>query len=169
MTHMTADCIYSVYKRQVIYSKWRERTEVSESTATVCSSQDTMQTTTGSTLQIGLISCCFKQHHVALTQPSMFGWPCISTYICIINQHDALFIFTLLNHHASTCFGPICGPSSGGRVYNVANGTCFTSKSTVGGPECRPAHSRLTSKTSTIHHTYTYYLLMMGHKRAQNM
>jgi hypothetical protein len=46
----------------------------------------------------------------------MFGWPCISNYSCIRNQHDALFIFTLLNYHASTCFGPICSPSSGGRM-----------------------------------------------------
>jgi hypothetical protein len=25
-------------------------------------------------------------------------------YICIINKHDALFVFTLLNNHTSTCF-----------------------------------------------------------------
>jgi hypothetical protein len=36
-----------------------------------------------------------------------------------MNQHDALF-FTLFPYHASTCFGVICSPSSGGQVYNVA-------------------------------------------------
>jgi T-complex protein 1 subunit beta len=35
-------------------------------------------------------------------------------YVCKINQHHAVFIFTLLNYHACTCFGPICSPSSGG-------------------------------------------------------
>jgi hypothetical protein len=40
--------------------------------------------------------------------------------------------FTLLRYHASTSFGPICSPSPEGRVYNVANGTCFTPKSNVG-------------------------------------
>jgi hypothetical protein len=35
-------------------------------------------------------------------------------HICTINQPDALFIFTLLNYHAPTRFGPICIPSSGG-------------------------------------------------------
>jgi hypothetical protein len=32
---------------------------------------------------------------------------------------------TWLRFHVSTCFGPICSPSSGGWVYYVANGTCF--------------------------------------------
>jgi hypothetical protein len=51
------------------------------------------------------------------------------------------YFFTLLRYHASTCFGPIFSPSSGGRVYNVANGTCFTSKSTVGGPAWPSPHT----------------------------
>jgi hypothetical protein len=34
----------------------------------------------------------------------MFGWPCISNYIRIMNQHDAL-LFTLFSYHACTCFG----------------------------------------------------------------
>jgi hypothetical protein len=34
----------------------------------------------------------------------MFGWPCISNHICTINQHDALFVLTLLNNHTCTCF-----------------------------------------------------------------
>jgi hypothetical protein len=33
------------------------------------------------------------------------------------NQHDALFIFSLLSYHTSTCFGRISSPSSGGRMY----------------------------------------------------
>jgi hypothetical protein len=56
----------------------------------------------------------------------MFGWPCVSNYVCIINQHDTQYIFSLLNYHASTSFGPICNTSSGGQVYNVVNGTCLT-------------------------------------------
>jgi hypothetical protein len=36
-----------------------------------------------------------------------------------INQHDALF-FTICFYHTSACFGPICSPSSGGQVNNVA-------------------------------------------------
>jgi hypothetical protein len=33
------------------------------------------------------------------------------------NQHDALFIFSLLSYHTSTCCGRISSPSSGGRMY----------------------------------------------------
>jgi hypothetical protein len=33
------------------------------------------------------------------------------------NQHDALFILSLLNYHTSTCFGRINSTSSGGRMY----------------------------------------------------
>jgi hypothetical protein len=36
-----------------------------------------------------------------------------------MNQHDALS-FTLFRYHASTCFGLIFSPSSGGQVSNVA-------------------------------------------------
>jgi hypothetical protein len=61
------------------------------------------------------------------------------TDICIINQNNALFFFTLLHYHASTCFRPICSSSSGGWVYSVVN---------VGGP----TESRLRSKTSSICH-----------------
>jgi hypothetical protein len=49
------------------------------------------------------------------------------------------YFFTVLRNPACICFGPICRPSSVGRVYNVANGICCTAKSTVGGP----AKSRL--------------------------
>jgi hypothetical protein len=41
----------------------------------------------------------------------------IEIYTCIINQHDALLIFTLLNYYASACFGSIYSPSSGGSKY----------------------------------------------------
>jgi hypothetical protein len=30
-----------------------------------------------------------------------------------------VIFFTSFRYHASTCFGPICSPSSGGQVYNV--------------------------------------------------
>jgi hypothetical protein len=33
------------------------------------------------------------------------------------NQHDALFIFSLLSCHSYTCFGHISSPTSGGRTY----------------------------------------------------
>jgi hypothetical protein len=46
----------------------------------------------------------------------MLGWPCISNYMNN-NQLDALFIFSLLSYHTSTCFGCISSPSSGGRMY----------------------------------------------------
>jgi hypothetical protein len=47
----------------------------------------------------------------------------------------------------------------------VANGTCFTSKTSVGGI----AERQLRSKISNICHTYTFYLLMMGYKWTINM
>jgi hypothetical protein len=62
------------------------------------------------------------------------------------NQHDALFIFSLLSYHTSTCFGLIISPSSGARMYSyiqyVANGTCYTSELTVSRPRLliRPKH-----------------------------
>jgi hypothetical protein len=46
----------------------------------------------------------------------MLGWPCILNYVNN-NQHDALFIFSLLNYRISTYFGRISSPSSGGRMY----------------------------------------------------
>jgi hypothetical protein len=49
----------------------------------------------------------------------MFGWPRISNYIRIMNQHDATY-FTLFRYHASTCFARSFSTSSGGQVYNVA-------------------------------------------------
>jgi hypothetical protein len=52
------------------------------------------------------------------SQPNfMLGWPWISNYICVMNQHDALCVCTVLNNHASTPFGPICSPSSEGSKY----------------------------------------------------
>jgi hypothetical protein len=55
------------------------------------------------------------------------------------NQLDALFIFSLLSCHTSTCFGRISSPSSGDRMYiqYVANGTCQTSELTVSSPGCQ--------------------------------
>jgi hypothetical protein len=58
------------------------------------------------------------------------------------NQHDALFMLCLLSYHTSTCFGPIINPSSGGLA--------------------RPADGQPRSKTITICHIYTFYLLKMG-------
>jgi hypothetical protein len=38
-------------------------------------------------------------------------------HICVINQRNALFNFTLWSNHTFTCFRPICSPSSRGRMY----------------------------------------------------
>jgi hypothetical protein len=46
----------------------------------------------------------------------MLGSPCILNYMNN-NQNDALFIFSLLSYHTSTCFGRINSPPSGGRMY----------------------------------------------------
>jgi hypothetical protein len=51
----------------------------------------------------------------------MLGWPCSLNYINN-NQLDALFIFSLLSYHTSTCFGRISSPSSGGRMYICGKG-----------------------------------------------
>jgi hypothetical protein len=94
----------------------------------------------------------------------MVGWPCILNCICTINQHDALFVLTLLNNHTSTCFRSICGPSSGGSNCMCGEGYFFH-----GWRWTWPANRPLRRKTSTICHTYTCYLLMMGYNWAQNM
>jgi hypothetical protein len=67
----------------------------------------------------------------------MLGLPCILNY-ANNNQHDGLFIFSLLSYHTSTCFGRISSPSSGSRMYirmysYVANATSYTSELTVSG------------------------------------
>jgi hypothetical protein len=72
------------------------------------------------------------------------------------NQHDALFIFSLLSYHISTCFGRISSPSSGGRMYiYVTNGTCYTSELTAIGPgraERITIHLLLTCVTEISQH-----------------
>jgi len=47
----------------------------------------------------------------------LFYSPCITIHSCSENQLDALFILSLLRQSTSTCFGHICGPSSGGILY----------------------------------------------------
>jgi hypothetical protein len=48
----------------------------------------------------------------------MLGWLCILN--CMNNnQHDTLFIFTLLGYHTSACFGRISSPSSGGKYIYI--------------------------------------------------
>jgi hypothetical protein len=46
----------------------------------------------------------------------MLGSPRIMNYMNN-NQLDALFIFSLLSYHNSTCFERISSPSSGGKMY----------------------------------------------------
>jgi hypothetical protein len=79
------------------------------------------------------------------------------------NQHDALFIFSLLSYHTSTCFGRISSPSSGVEYIYVTIGACYTSELT------RPDDSQRRSITSTNCHIYIFYLLMMGCWYARNM
>jgi hypothetical protein len=50
------------------------------------------------------------------------------------NEHDALFIRSLLNYHTSTCFGRISSPSSGGTMYiqwNLGSRTPLTTNKSV--------------------------------------
>ena len=47
----------------------------------------------------------------------MLCWPCVSIRLCNKNQLDALFILSLFRKSTSTCFGHICGPSSGGILH----------------------------------------------------
>jgi hypothetical protein len=82
---------------------------------------------------------------------------------CIMNQHDAIIVLTFWVTTPLHVTGPICSPSSAGRIYIYAvNGTCFTSKSSVGGPGWKWVnfypHIQI----------YTFYLLMMGYKWARN-
>jgi hypothetical protein len=42
-------------------------------------------------------------------------------FLCNKNQLDAPFIFSLFHQSTSTCFGHICGPSSGGILYIYNN------------------------------------------------
>ena len=51
----------------------------------------------------------------------MFCWPCISIHLCNKNQLDALFILSIFRQSASTCFGHIFSPSSGGILYIYNN------------------------------------------------
>jgi hypothetical protein len=47
--------------------------------------------------------------------------------LCNENQPDALFILNLFRQSASTCFGHVYCPSSGGiPCINTAIGTCYT-------------------------------------------
>jgi hypothetical protein len=95
----------------------------------------------------------------------MLGWLRILSYMNN-NQHDALFIFNLLNYH-STCFGHINSPSSGGRMYIC--GKWYLLYCTVECQRASFADSQLSSVISTIYHIYTPYLLMMGCWYARNM
>jgi hypothetical protein len=72
-----------------------------------------------------------------------------------INKPTRCTIFsTLLCYHASTCFRLIFSPSSGGRVYNVVNGTWFSSELTIGRLvfSSKAANNQFRRKTSTICH-----------------
>jgi hypothetical protein len=62
----------------------------------------------------------FGQHENRLFV-CMFYWPCISIHPCNENQLDALFTLSLFRQSTSTCFGHICGPSSGGILYIYNN------------------------------------------------
>ena len=51
----------------------------------------------------------------------LFCWQCISIHLCNKNQLDAPFTLSLFRHSASTCFGHICSPSSGGILHIYSN------------------------------------------------
>jgi hypothetical protein len=81
------------------------------------------------------------------TRNLMLGWPCILNYRSN-NQHDALFIFSLLSCHTSTCFGRISSPSSGGRMYIC--GKWYWLYCTVDCHRAWPDDNQLRSITGTI-------------------
>ena len=71
---------------------------------------------------------------------------------CNENQVDALFILSLFRQSASTCFGHICTPSSGGILYSIYSNwyvLCFSVDSLLAG---------LANRLSTEKHN-TYQLL----------
>jgi hypothetical protein len=86
--------------------------------------------------------------------------------IHIMNKHDALFIFSLLSYHRSTCFWPIFSPLSGDRMcsLNVANGTSFTFKSSVSGPGLARWQWVKQVPFATYIHSTTWCWLKMGPK-----
>jgi len=53
--------------------------------------------------------------------------------LCNKNQLGALFILTLFPQSTSTCFGHICSPSSGGRLYIYNNWyvLCIYARNTI--------------------------------------
>jgi hypothetical protein len=61
---------------------------------------------------------CTRQNYIASFEIRIH-------YVCITNQHDALFTFTSLHRHTSTCFGPICSRSSGGKMYTCGKWYLF--------------------------------------------
>jgi len=82
----------------------------------------------------------------------MFCWPCISIHLCNENQLDALFFLSLFHQSASTCFGHICSPSSGGTLYIYNcwpgwDGTEF---------HLNPANRQSTEKHNTYQLLYIY-------------
>jgi hypothetical protein len=92
----------------------------------------------------------------------MLGWPCIMN--CMNNnQLDALFIFSLLSYHTSTCFGRINSPSSGGRmyIYIYIYGKWYLLYFWIG---CQRTwvDSQLNSITSTIYHLFIHLPLDDG-------
>jgi hypothetical protein len=82
---------------------------------------------------------------------SMLGWPCSMNYM-YNNQHDALFILSLLSYHTSTCFGGISSPSWG-KVQQMVQLNV----------------SGLLTVSCTICHIYTFYLRRRGCWNAWNM
>jgi hypothetical protein len=73
----------------------------------------------------------------------VFGWPCISNYMDN-NQLDALFIFSLVSYHTSTCFRHISSSSVLVIFLRLLSAGLF----------CR-------SITSTFCQIYTHYLLAL--------
>jgi hypothetical protein len=75
----------------------------------------------------------------------MLGWPCSMNYMNN-NQHNALFIFSLLSYHTLHVLGVSAAHHQEVECIYVANGTCYTVQLTVSRPAVRPADSQLSRR-----------------------
>jgi hypothetical protein len=101
-----------------------------------------------------------------MTPRREWGW--IDCFYVWLTVHLELYLYnkptwcTMFSLYCITTPVLVSGPTSGRRVCNAANGTCFTFKLIVGGP----ADSRLKSKTSTI--IYSIYYVYIREERTNH-
>jgi hypothetical protein len=60
-----------------------------------------------------------KKTHAEYKSYEFCFWFTVHLELYLHNGPTRCTVFTLLSYHASTCFGPICSPSSRGRMYNI--------------------------------------------------